>query len=52
MIRRLGKLFWGFLALLIVLQLIVSGFDGVSGMAGGVSGSINMNQHEVGKETD
>jgi len=49
-IRRLGKLFWGFLALLIVLQLIVSGFDGVSGMAGGVSGSINMNQHEVNPE--
>jgi len=48
--KRLAKIFWGLLAMLIVLQLLVSGFDGVSGITGGVSGSMNMNQHEVNPE--
>lgn len=48
--RRLTKFFWGMLALLIVLQLIVNGFEGVSGMAGGASGSLNVNKHEVNPE--
>jgi len=49
-LRRLSKFFWGILALLVVLQLIVNGFDGVSGMAGNSGGLLNVNKHEVNPE--
>ena len=47
--KRLAKVFWACLALLIILQFLVSGFDGSfgGGLAGGASGSMNMSQHEV-----
>jgi len=48
-VSRLSKFFWGTLLLLIVLQLIVNGFDGISGVAGGAS-SLNVNKHEVNPE--
>ena len=46
-LRRLAKFFWGILALLVVLQLILNGFEGVSGMAGNSGGLLNVNKHEV-----
>jgi len=50
--KRLAKVFWACLALLIILQFLVSGFDGTfgGGLAGGASGSMNMSQHEVNPE--
>jgi len=48
--RKLSKFFWGMLALLIVLQLIVNGFDGWPGAAGGACGALNVNKHEVNPE--
>lgn len=47
---RTWRIFWAVLAMVLILQFLVSGWDGISGIAGGGSGTLNINQHEVNAE--